>query len=186
MKKSSFSLILLLAVSALALAACGSGGSSPHVAALAANGPAGAGQHSAAYNSLLSAVKCLRRHGVAGVPNPVVAANGNVSVPGIDPSKLPPSAATACAKQIGVAETGSDATESASDLAALVRVAHCMRRNGYPHWPDPNNKGEFLVSSRDAGTPMQMQRATKACSSEMPASGWHLIVNPSFPSRGGP
>jgi hypothetical protein len=179
-------LIPLLAVAALALAACGSGGSGPHVAGLTTNAHADPAQHSAAYNSLLSAVKCLRQHGVAGVPNPVVGANGNVSVPGLDPSKIPPAAATPCAKQIAAAETGSDAPASSSDLAALVRVAHCMRRNGYPNWPDPNSKGEFLVSSRDAGTPAQMQQATNACNSYMPKSGWHLIVNPSIPSRGGP
>ena len=54
-------LIPLLAVAALALAACGSGGSGPHVAGLTTNAHADPAQHSAAYNSLLSAVKCLRQ-----------------------------------------------------------------------------------------------------------------------------
>jgi hypothetical protein len=181
MKTKSLSLILLLAISALALAACGSSSSSPHVASLTANGKPGGGQHSAAYNSVLGAVKCLRQHGVSGIPDPVIATDGQVSVPGVDASKLPPAAATACASQIGAAESSSDAPESSSALGALVRVARCMRRHGYPKWPDPNSKGEFLVASRDAGTPAQMQRATNACSSLMPASGWHLIVNPSIP-----
>jgi hypothetical protein len=88
---------------------------------------------------------------------------------------------SACAKQIqaiGGSASGNP-NESSSDIQALLRVAACMRRHGFPRWPDPNQQGEFHVRSADAGTPVTLGRAVAACNSLFPASGWHLIVTPS-------
>jgi hypothetical protein len=115
-----------------------------------------------------------------GVPDPVLDANGQVTFPGGAPN-LTPEVRSACAAQIRAALPSGSAlsTESASDIQALVRVAACMRTHGFPRWPDPNQRGEFHVKSADAGTPTSEARASAACSSLFPASGWHLIVTPS-------
>jgi hypothetical protein len=88
---------------------------------------------------------------------------------------------SACARQIEAigGSAAENPIESASDIRALLRVAACMRRHGFPRWPDPNQQGEFHVRSADAGTPLTEGRATAACNSLFPPSGWHLIVTPS-------
>jgi hypothetical protein len=115
-----------------------------------------------------------------GVPDPTLGANGQVTFPGGAPN-LTPAVRSACAAQIRAALPSGSAqsTESASDIQALLRVAACMRRHGFPRWPDPNAQGVFHVRSADAGTPTTQGRANAACSSLFPPSGWHLIVTPS-------
>jgi len=174
----SLRLIAICVLSALALAACGSS-QTKTVPSLGGGSP----QRSAAPGSLAAAraaVGCVRRHGMPGVPDPVLGANGQVTFPGGAPD-LTPAVRSACAAQIRAALPGGSAqpTESASDIQALVRVAACMRTHGFPRWPDPNQRGEFHVKSADAGTPTTEGRANAACSSLFPASGWHLIVTPS-------
>jgi hypothetical protein len=110
----------------------------------------------------------------------VLDANGHPTIPGGSPT-LTPTVRSACGSQIqavGGSVTGNP-IESSSDIQALLQVAACMRRHGFPHWPDPNDRGEFHVRSADAGTPAGEARAIKACSSLFPPSGWHLIVTPS-------
>jgi hypothetical protein len=88
------------------------------------------------------------------------------------------SACSRLIRAIGGSVTGNP-IESSSDIQALLRVAACMRRHGFPRWPDPNDRGEFHVRSADAGTPVTEGRAISACNSLFPPSGWHLIVTPS-------
>jgi hypothetical protein len=68
--------------------------------------------------------------------------------------------------------------ESAADLHALLRVAACIRRHGFPDWPDPNSRGEFHISSTAGGPAAKFHAAISACNSLFPASGWHLSVTP--------
>ena len=178
----SVRLIPISALAAIALAACGSashtatvprlqGGTQTH-----ANAPSGTDSLAA----WRAAVACARKHGMASIPDPVAGADGQPSIPGGTPT-LTPAVLSACAKQIqaiGGSASGNP-NETASDIQALLRVAACMRTHGYPHWPDPNQQGEFHVRSADAGTPAKMNKAVASCSSLFPPSGWHLIVTPS-------
>ena len=176
----SVRLIPVSILSALALAACGSSHSQT-VPKLSAGGASS--QPSAVSGGLAAAraaVACARRHGMPNVPDPVLGADGQVSIPGGAPTPTP-AVQSACAAQLRAIEANGSthAIESASDIQALLRVAACLRRHGLPHWPDPNERGEFHVKSADAGTLTQYNRAQAACNSLFPASGWHLIVTPS-------
>src|SRR5262249_11053684 len=99
--KRSFLLMPLIALAVIALAACGASANRPPGPSL------GSGTHtqqSASLGSLAAAraaVTCVRQHGMPGVPDPVVGANGQVSVPGYaTTADLTPSARSACAAQI--------------------------------------------------------------------------------------
>jgi hypothetical protein len=163
--KRLLSLTLVLVLSAIALAACGSA-SSPTVPSL---GGGANTQASAAPGSLAAAraaVACARKHGMPAVPDPVVGSDGQVSLPGGVPT-LTPAVRSACAAQIRVAEATSSTLPnvSASDMQALLRWAACMRAHGLPRWPDPNAQGVFHVRSADAGTLVTANRADAACRS---------------------
>lgn len=175
-------LIPVTVLAAVVLAACGSSSNHATVPNLGggtlthASAPSGSDSLAA----WRAAVECARKRGMPSIPDPVLGADGHPSIPGGSPT-LTPAVRSACAAQIqaiGESLTGNP-TESSSDIQALLRVAACMRRHGFPHWPDPNEKGEFHVRSADAGTPTTEGRAIAACSSLFPPSGWHLIVTPS-------
>jgi hypothetical protein len=176
----SLALIPLSALVAVALAACGSSQGS----VVPSLGGGAGGRQAAASESLApwrAAVACARQHGMPRVPDPVVGANGQISVPGYTKAQLTPAVLSACATQIrAVSATGSThPIESASDIQALLRYAACMRSHGLPRWPDPNARGEFHVKSADAGTLAQNNRASAACNSLQPSSGARLTITPS-------
>jgi hypothetical protein len=118
---------------------------------------------------------------MAGVPDPVVGANGQITVPGYQKADLTPAVLSACAAEIRAISSTSSThpIESASDIEALLRYAACMRAHGLPRWPDPNERGEFHVKSADAGTLVQSNRASAACNSLEPPSGSWTTVTPS-------
>ncbi len=176
----SLRLIPVTILSAVALAACGSATNSATVPRFRGGAGAPATAPSDSLAAWRAAVECARQHGMPGIPDPVLDPSGHPSIPGGSPA-LTPAVVSACSgliRAIGGSVTG-NAVESSSDVQALLRVAACMRRHGLPHWPDPNDRGEFHVRSADAGTPASEARAVSACNSSFPPSGWHLIVTPS-------
>ena len=176
----SLRLIPVTILSAVALAACGSATNSATVPSFGGGAGAPATAPSGSLAAWRAAVQCARQHGMPRIPDPVLDASGHPSIPGGSPA-LTPAVVSACGgliRAIGGSVTG-NAVESSSDVQALLRVAGCMRRHGFPHWPDPNDRGEFHVRSADAGTRASEARAVSACNSLFPPSGWHLIVTPS-------
>ena len=172
-------LVPLSALAAVALAACGSS-HSPTVPSLSGGTHT---QASAAPGSLAAAqaaVACARKHGMPGVPDPVLSAGGQVTMPGGTPQPTP-AVRSACAAQIRLAEASSDTLPnvSASDMQALLRWAACMRAHGLPRWPDPNAQGVFHVRSADAGTIATSKRASDACRSLRANTLARLDVTPS-------
>jgi hypothetical protein len=160
----SLRLIALSAMSALALAACGSSGSRS-VPSLGG----GHAQQGASTGSLAlarAAVDCARRHGMPNVPDPALGANGQVTFPGGTPTPTP-EVQSACDAQIRAAQAAASVLPnlSASDMQALLRWAACYRAHGLPLWPDPNAQGVFHVKSADAGNRATGQRAEAACRS---------------------
>jgi hypothetical protein len=157
-------------MSAIALAACGSA-AGPAVPSL---GSGNHGQANAAPGSLAAAraaIACARRHGMPGLPDPVVGSDGQVTIPGGTPVPTPV-VRSACAAQIRAAGAGSStpSSVSAEEMRALLRYAACLRAHGLPHWPDPNAQGVFHVRSADAGTLVTSERASDACRSLAGAS----------------
>ena len=116
----------------------------------------------------------------SSVPDPVVGANGQVTIPGGTPDPTP-AVRSACAAQIrAVAPNASTPpTASASDIQALVRLAACLRAHRLPRWPDPNAQGVFHVRSADAGTLTQNKRASAACNSLRGGTLARLDITPS-------
>jgi hypothetical protein len=171
-------LIPVVVASAIALAACGSG----HSQTVPSLG-GGHGQQSASSGSLAAAraaVACARRHGMPGVPDPTLGANGQVTFAGGAPTPTP-EVQSACAAQIRAAQAASSTlpTLSASDMQALLTWAACMRAKGLPRWPDPNSQGEFHVKEADAGNLTTYPRAEKACRSLRGSSLARETVTPS-------
>jgi hypothetical protein len=169
-------------LSAVALAACGSASNKATVPSIEGNAHPRPSSASglAGLGAWQAAVQCARRHGMPRIPDPVLDASGHPSIPGGAPT-LTPAVTSACGnliRAIGGSVAGNP-VESSSDIHALLRVAACMRGHGFPHWPDPNDRGEFHLRSADAGTPASEGRAITACNSLFPPSGWHLIVTPS-------
>jgi hypothetical protein len=114
------------------------------------------------------------------VPDPVLSAGGQVTMPGGTPQPTP-AVRSACAAQIRLAEASSDTLPnvSASDMQALLRWAACMRTHGLPRWPDPNAQGVFHVRSADAGMMATSKRASDACRSLRANTLARLDVTPS-------
>jgi hypothetical protein len=152
------------ALAALALAACGSSGNHATVPSLGGGGSQASTSGSLA--AARAAVACARKHGMPGIPDPVVGANGQVTFPGGSPTPTP-EVASACAAQIRAATAlGSTLPNvSTSDMQKLLRWAACIRAHGLPRWPDPNAQGVFHVRSADAGTLVTSKRADAECQS---------------------
>jgi hypothetical protein len=149
----------------LVLAACGSSNNSSTVPNLG-GGSANQGASSGTLALARAAVDCARKHGMPGVPDPVLGANGQVTFPGGTPTPTP-EVQSACAAQIRAAQAASSVLPnlSTSDMQALLRWAACYRAHGLPRWPDPNAQGEFHVKSADAGDRKTDERADAACRS---------------------
>ena len=126
-----------------------------------------------------TAVACARRHGMPDVPDPIIGAHGQVTIPGGTPVPTP-AVRSACGALIRAAEAyGSAPTNvSAPDMRALVRYAACLRTHGLPNWPDPNAHGEFHVRSIDAGTRVTGKLANDACRSLAGASMARVTITP--------
>jgi hypothetical protein len=163
--RRSLALIPLSALVAVMMAACGSSSNSSGVPSLG-GGSTNQGASSGTLALARAAVDCARRHGMPGVPDPVLGANGQVTFPGGEPT---PTAGvrSACAAQIRAAQGASSVLPnlSASDMQALLRWAACYRAHGLPRWPDPNSQGQFHVKSADAGNQTTEKRADAACRS---------------------
>jgi hypothetical protein len=152
-KQARLVVLTLLAVAAmLGLAACG-GAKSPAVANLGTTTSSrdsgettttgrGAPETQAQLQAaLLKYSQCMRTHGVPNFPDP--SPSGGFVFPtgsGVNPSSPAVQSAQAkCQKYRGGSIPGPGTVEhpSAQWLAQMVKAAGCMRRHGYPDFPDP-------------------------------------------------
>ena len=141
------------------------------------------GSSAALFAKFLAYSRCMRGHGISDFPDPTTSAGGDVAInvnggPGSDLRKNNPtfrSANQACKslESRGASETPQ---QSSQKIAAEVKWAKCMRSNGLPGFPDPNNQGAFDRSKFDESTPA-FQSASTACQSLMRAVG-PITVNP--------
>jgi hypothetical protein len=111
---------------ALLLAACGSSSKSP---------ASGSSEHALGVRF----ASCMRGHGVSGFPDPEADAGIQIPVALMrNPSPAFTSAMHACKYLIPVTAQPPPAT--ASQKAAAVKLAQCMRKHGVPNYPDPTYK----------------------------------------------
>ena len=127
--------VVLVAV-AVSLAACGG---SPSKGVAGVGSTTTTSPSSAAQTPLASAVRfanCMRSHGVTNYPDP--SSNGRAqSLNQINPSSPTfQRAYTACQKYLPNGEVGPPAP-TAAQLRFALAFAHCLRKHGFPQFPDP-------------------------------------------------
>lgn len=154
---------------AVLLAACGG-----------SNNPSGSGSGGSAHRTLAAAnfekyPDCMRSHGVSNFPDPVV--HGSTVQLKIDPSITGSpaynTAQNACTHLLpagGQLNNLGAAQEKAREEGRLAFAA-CIRKHGFPSFPDPNSQGQLTLEMiAQAGINLEqpaVQRVGDAC---VPAS----------------
>lgn len=146
------SLLVLTALCALLIVACG--GSPKQSAASGRSQSAwslkqlttGAYKHSA----------CMRHHGVSDFPDPTITSSGHGQVvaiqitPTIADSPSFKSAQKVCAHLLPASQGNGNSEPSAAQQRArtqgLLAFATCMRRHGFPRFPDPDTQGRLSLA----------------------------------------
>lgn len=124
--------------------------------------------------------QCVRTHGVAGFPDPVVA-DGRLGwrVTGdTNPKQLlanNKSARDACGPILDRLPPSAIKRPSFSpqEMRDLLRFAQCMRQHGYPDWPDPRADGTFQLppSVQAEGKSPRRIAAGQACDQYLDGNG---------------
>jgi hypothetical protein len=124
--------------------------------------------------------QCVRTHGVADFPDPVVA-DGRLGwrvTDGTDPKQALQNnkpARDACNPILDrlPASAVKRVSFSPEDVQKLLRYAQCMRQHGYPDWPDPQADGTFALppSLRNEGKSPRRIAAEQACAQYRDGNG---------------
>lgn len=99
---------------------------------------------------------CMRRHGVTNFEDPHVSTSGNsvkVAVhidPAISGSPAFKSAFRACAHVLPNASNGPTPAQIRARAQAILAFAKCMRRHGFPKFPDPDSQGHLSPAALSA------------------------------------
>jgi len=142
-----FPALAVLAAVALLTAACGGGS--------ATAGSSGAGQGRLA--QALAFARCMRSHGAPDFPDPIPDGSGSfVKKPVLESTfNAPRSAQAACARLLPRAALGLTPAQQAQHQRQQLAFAACMRRNGFPQFPDgwSGNVGQLTSAGLDPGSP---------------------------------
>jgi hypothetical protein len=145
---------------ALLAAACGGGGSSES---------ASSGQSS--YQQMVAYSQCMRSHGAPFWPDPSKAPGGRYDytiTQQISQQERGPGwhAALKACRKLAPNELPFTGAQMQAALPGLLKVAKCMRAHGFPDFPDPIDKPDFIGFIPPAGVDLhspQFQAAEKAC-----------------------
>jgi hypothetical protein len=161
-------LLAVMPVAALTMLVAGCGGSKQPPLKTSASSGSGDGVK-AAYR--FSA--CMRAHGVTAFHDPHVSTKGNqvqVAIrvgPAITDSPHFKSAQKACAHLLPEGGNGPTPAQQRARSQAILAFARCMRRHGFPKFPDPTAQGQLtLAMIRQAGIDLQqpaVRPAAYAC-----------------------
>jgi hypothetical protein len=137
-------LTALAALTAFLLAACG-GSNKP-----SSSGSSGSSHKAFTASNAYEHSACMRNHGVANFPDPQV--NGtHVTIqinPTITGSPAFQSAQKACAYLLpaGAGQiNGPSPAQQKARTDGLLAFAACMRKHGFPSFPDPNSQGQLTL-----------------------------------------
>jgi hypothetical protein len=166
---------LALTLAASTLAACGTA-SHP-------TGPGGS-LYARLVDGYLAYARCARSHGMPDLPDPQVDAQGNDHYPSLDrlgPWRWPESVLTGCASVWDRVHAIRDAYDSAHQPPAAtptsraqgVAFAACIRRHGFPTYPDPSSGGGTPAAAVPPGfikpnISPQAEAAIRACVTKRP------------------
>jgi hypothetical protein len=121
---------------------------------------------------------CMRAHGVADFPDPIVVHNGNSTsvavhvVPGETNTPKFASAQQACRSLLPTGRPNQP-TLTAAQQAQYLRAAACIRAHGLPDFPDPvftGGQAQIPGPHRYTLTSPGVQAAIAACRSVIPAA----------------
>jgi hypothetical protein len=156
-----FAAALLIGGVAL-LTACSGGSPSP-------NASSTAGSSVKSYTQALAFSKCMRSNGVANFPDPTV--NGNQVAFAFNGSgggsrTVMQTAQKACNHLLPSGGAPSSAQQGQSVQNAL-KLSQCMRKHGYPNFPDPLANGSLDLSGTGISTKSStFQTAIQTCSKQ--------------------
>jgi hypothetical protein len=143
-----------LAATALLAAACGGGGS-----------PTAAGTHQTRLEQALAYAQCMREHGAPNYPDPNSSGVFLVTPANNSEFKAPASTRRACGHLLPKAAPLTAAQQQQQDRRNLA-FAVCMRRHGFPKFPDSWGGGihvdQMIKLGIDVNSP-QFAAALKAC-----------------------
>ena len=162
-----------LAAASLVVTGCGGGSTAGSLNSSNSDGtPQGQ-----AGTQVLRYAMCMRSHGVAGYPDPVVSGSGNsVKVtmsPGSANPDSPPfkSADRACHQLLpNGGQQGGAVGSSAQQVGQDGLFADCMRSHGVPRFPDPDRDGVFTLPATINEHAPAFLRAIDACQKAHPTS----------------
>jgi len=164
----------IVAVGAFALLASGCGGSdSPGVANVASTTTAAT---TTPQTGPVAFARCMRSHGVPRFPDP----NPNGEFDGIKVKQAGGSVSQVRAAQSecdyllpnGIVPLGPRYTITRADQVDYLKGAACMRRHGFPNFPDPtfqNHNVQFSIPSTIEQDASQFKSAAATCQKLIPA-----------------
>ena len=131
---------------------------------------------------------CMRKNGIPNFPDPDAQGHFSISpTSGLDPrSAAFQHAQQSCQRLLPDAGQPSPA-QQAQTRTELLTLAQCMRKHGYPNFPDPDSHGAFDVTAGSGVDPSspQFQSAMSACrpgNSKVPVS---IGIKATSPPPGG-
>lgn len=164
-------LVSSLEVAVIALLASGCGGHSTGVAKIASSTTTA----TSVATGPLAYTHCMRAHGITSFPEPdntggipksdVIAARDN------DPSRFD-AANTACEHLVPNGLGPPQQQISAADQVDYLKAAACMRRHGFPSFPDPtfpSGRVNFNVPANINQHSLLATRAVSTCRKQIPA-----------------
>jgi hypothetical protein len=108
--------------------------------------------------------RCARAHGMPNLPDPQVDVQGNDHYPSLDsqgPWQWPQSVLLGCTKvwarvhairdQYDSAHSQGPPPASPATYERMLAIARCIRRHGFPTYPDPSASGGFAINSVPPG-----------------------------------
>jgi hypothetical protein len=189
--------VAVIGIGVIALGACGGGSSGPKVASAGGQSASatGTGNTSKANVAKIATeyAQCARKNGMPNLPDPTIGDNGRPDFGGSGagnafrsaPDSVRQKVRTACRSIL--AKLPPPPPPTASELAARLKFAQCVRKNGVPNFPDPDpNGGRFFgggggggggngnggaSSGRPRFDDPAFQKARQACQSLLPQGG---------------
>lgn len=132
---------------AAAIAACGSQSPSSSSASSSASASSSSAHlsYAQATRDAVAFAGCVRTHGVPSFPDPASPRDLKASVDSsIARSPAFQAAATACRHLLpGGGPRNRSTARSPAQIASEVAFARCLRRHGFPNFPDPTSSGEL-------------------------------------------
>jgi hypothetical protein len=135
--------LVIVSFASLLISACGSSSGTPITTA--SNSPAAAA---------FKYASCMRKHGVAGYPDPQVTTNPDGSVAtaiaGPANASAAPAFRTAQKACSGILLAQSRSGPSGPSRQEFLAFAHCLHTHGISDFPDPNTQGQITGQMIDA------------------------------------